>query len=297
MTATAPTAAAASTPAAGRPRPVERPQFGAVTYLNSKPLIEDLADLIAPAALSQDYPSHLARDLADQRLDVALVPSFSALRGLVDGSAWLLSDACVASRGPVRSVKLLCRCHPGEVRTLALDAGSRTSQALVQIILQEHYGAQPRLQPFPLETATRDCDADAILMIGDRAMTPPPGDRFVDVLDLGEVWTRWTGLPFVFAVWATRHAEVPAEWAEALATARDRGLARIDAIAEREAAALHLTDADAAGYLRNNLHFTLGSAERAGLALFAELATECGLLPAAPAVREARVEAVQRRSA
>lgn len=265
-------------------------RFGAVTYLNSKPLIEDLAELIAPAPLTLDYPSHLAADLAAGQLEVALVPSFSALQSLVAGRGRLLSDACVAARGPVRSVKLLCRRRPGEIRTLALDEGSRTSAALAQLVLRERFGVTPQLQPFGLKSHTADCDADAIVMIGDRAMFPPAdASGFVETHDLGALWKTWTGLPFVFAVWATRLEAVPAEWVSALETARNRGVARIDAIAEREADATGVTASDGAGYLRHNLHFTLGPAERAGLELFAELAAAAGLLPHAPPLQSAEI--------
>lgn len=264
------------------------PRIGAVTYLNSKPLIEGLAERIAPASLTLDYPSHLAGDLAAGHLDVALVPSFSALGGLCDRTAWLLSDACVAARGPVRSVQLLCRCNPGSIRTLALDEGSRTSAALSRIILAMRYGVEPTTVPFPLESPTEACDADAILMIGDRAMHPPAGERFVEAHDLGALWKQWTGLPFVFAVWASRHATVPPDWVAALESSRDAGLDRIDAIAGREASGVGVSEAEAATYLRRNLHFTLGGAEREGLALFAELAVECGLLSSEPPLRFAR---------
>lgn len=261
-------------------------RFGAVTYLNSKPLIEDLATRLAPASLSLDYPSHLAGDLAAGRLDVALVPSFSALRGLVERRAWLLSDACVAAHGPVRSVKLLCRTDPGDIRTLALDEGSRTSATLAQVLLRLQYGTRPATQPFGLESRVEDCSADAILMIGDRAMHSPTGERFAHELDLGAEWVCWTGLPFVFAVWASRHEHVPAGWASDLEQARDRGVVRIGAIAEREAAGVGVAVDEAASYLRQNLHFTLGPAEREGLALFAELAAECGFLAQVPPLRQ-----------
>jgi len=45
--------------------------------------------------------------------------------------------------------------------------------------------------------------ADAVMLIGDRGMLPTSG-RFEFEWDLGEEWWRWTGLPFVFAVWIAR---------------------------------------------------------------------------------------------
>ena len=259
-------------------------RVGAVCYLNSKPLVDRLPEALAAhgfpdAAVTLDYPSRLADGLAGGSLDLALVPSVAALR---PGFA-VVGDACVAARGPVRSVRLFFRRPPGTVRTLALDEGSRTSATLARVLLAERFGVDPATEPLPLSTTTAAdalaaTDADAVLLIGDRAMHDPPaaspsGTPFFTVWDLGGEWLRWTGLPFVFAVWASRAgSEVAAPLAPALSAARDAGVADIEAIAARGAGPLGLTADDAAGYLRRNLHFTLGDAERAGLALFGELA-------------------------
>ena len=148
----------------------DRLRIGGVSYLNSKPLLEDLSTLAPDADLLLDYPSRLADDLTAGRLDVALIPSVEYFRGR--GYA-VVSDACVAARGPVLSVKLYARKPWGSIRSLALDQGSRTSATLARILLAERYGVTPTLQPLPLGQTTRDTDADAILLIGDRAMFPP----------------------------------------------------------------------------------------------------------------------------
>jgi len=126
---------------------IKTTRIGAVSYLNSKPLVEELERLLPNADVSLDYPSHLADALAAGRIDVGLVPSIEAFR---DPDYQILSDACVATRGPVHSVKLYSRVHPGFIRSLALDAGSRTSAALARIMLHERFGVVPELQPLPL---------------------------------------------------------------------------------------------------------------------------------------------------
>ncbi len=195
-------------------------RIGAVNYLNSKPLIEGLAELLPEAELTLDYPSRLADDLEAGRLDVALVPSIEVLR---HPNYEVISDACVATHGPVMSVKLYSRVPFGLIRTLALDVGSRTSAALVRIMLRERYGVTPRIEPFPFEQSPDATRADAVLMIGDRAMHEPTGD-FVATWDLGEEWLRWSGLPFVFAVWAARTGTELSAVEEALGRARDLGV-------------------------------------------------------------------------
>src|ERR1700729_3932777 len=121
-------------------------RIGAVNYLNSKPLIEGLGELLPEAELSLDYPSRLADGLEAGRLDVALGPSIEVLR---HADYEIVSDACVATRGPVMSVKLYSRVPLGKIQSLALDVGSRTSAALTQIMLEERFGVSPRLEPLP----------------------------------------------------------------------------------------------------------------------------------------------------
>ena len=254
-----------------------RIRIGAVNYLNSKPLIEGLGDELARVAPSTelvlDYPSRLADDLEAGRLDVALVPSIECLR---DSDYEVVTDACVATHGPVLSVKLYSRVPVTEITSLALDEGSRTSATLAQVLLAERYGLQPELEPLPLGRSVDASSADAVLLIGDRAMHLLD-EPFVETWDLGEVWSDWTGLPFVFALWATRRGTDLGRVEEALATSRDRGLQSLDQIALREAAELGIPTSAAADYLHHNLHFHLGPAERHGLELFQRLAVVQGL--------------------
>lgn len=256
--------------------PAQPLRIGAVQYLNSKPLIEDL-DVLAPRAeLVLQVPSRLADLLAAGLLDVALVPSIEVMRhpGLI-----VVSDACVAARGPVMSVKLYSRVPMEGIRTLALDEGSRTSAALVQILLAQRYRIRPQVESLPLGSTPAQAATDAVLLIGDRAMHASQMTGFSQVWDLGEQWNRQTGLPFVFAMWAARKAAPTAELAGILGRARDRGVERIDAIAEREAPLLGLSVEKARTYLRDHLHFSLGDAERRGLALFRRLLQTYELLP------------------
>lgn len=249
-------------------------KIGAVSYLNSRPLIEGLSDLLPAATLTLDYPSRLADALAVRELDVALIPSVEYFRR---PGYEIVSDACVAARGPVMSVKLYCRVHPGMVQRLALDEGSRTSAALAKVILAERYGVEPSTEPLPMDCSAADTTADAVLLIGDRAMHSPP-EQFEAVMDLGQMWYDWTGLPFVFAMWVARRETNTEGVDEALSRARDLGLANISHIAKSEAPRLGLSYDTAMTYLTRNLHYHLTSAERSGLRLFCELATQHNLV-------------------
>ena len=175
-------------------------RVGAVTYLNARPLVFSLARMAPQVEIAFDLPSRLADSLAAGRLDVAMIPSIEYARG--QGYA-IISDACIACDGPVRSVKLYSRVPPERIRTLALDEGSRTSAALVRILLWERFDVSPEIRPLPIGDSSDDAQADAVLLIGDRGMLPTNGP-FEFEWDLGQQWSQWTGLPFVFAMWIAR---------------------------------------------------------------------------------------------
>src|SRR5436305_10978067 len=250
-------------------------RIGAVNYLNTKPLIHDL-DLLAPdAELLLDLPSQLAELLAQGQLDVGLIPVIEYFRA---GTYSVVPGLCIASRGPVLSVTLFSRVPWMSIRRVALDVGSRTSAALAQILLRHRHGVRPEVLPLPLDRSAEDVDADAVLLIGDRAMRAClPG--FAHAFDLGQEWYDWTGLPFVYAMWAVRPGADLGGVAGALAEAKRRGLARAGAIAHREAPRLGLDAGFCRRYLANILHFDLGPREQAGLHHYYMLACELGLAP------------------
>ncbi len=251
-------------------------RVGAVNYLNTKPLIYGFDRLAPHARLVLDLPSRLADQLAQGQLDVALIPTIEFFH---DPRYTIVSDACIACRGPVLSVKLLCRKPVEQIRTLALDEGSRTSAALVRILLAERFGVTPELQPLPIGARLSDTQADAVLLIGDRSMHAPEGERFAAIWDLGDEWCRWTGLPFVFAMWVGRADVDLAGIDTLLGDARDQGLAHLDEIVAQEAAPLGLTNPQCFAYLHDNLYFYLGPREMQGLNLFYKKASDLKLAP------------------
>jgi chorismate dehydratase len=254
----------------------EKIQVGAVNYLNTKPLIYGFEKLAPAARLVLDLPSRLADMLRDGRLDVALIPSIEYPN---DPAYRIVSDACIACRGPVLSVKLFSRVPAAQIETLALDEGSRTSGALARILLAERYGIHPRLERLPIGAGMADSTADAVILIGDRAIHSPPCPMAA-VWDLGDEWCRWTGLPFVFAMWVARPEVDALEIAAALGRARDAGLENLEEIAAIEGPRLGLSRPECLGYLRDNLHFVLGEEELRGLELFYRKAADLGLVPA-----------------
>lgn len=258
-----------------------RLRIGAVQYLNTRPLIYGL-----PADLLFDLPSRLADRLASGDLDIALIPTIELFHGLgradrsaATGGYQIISRACIACRGPVMSVRLFFRTRPERVRSLAVDEGSRTSVALCRILLAARYGLTPALETLPIDATIESTSADAVLLIGDRAIEPT-GGGFQAVWDLGDEWHRATGLPFVFAVWAARPGVDGEPAGRLLDAARDRGLANLAAIAAAEAAGHGLTVPQCLDYLRDNLHYDLGQPERLALERFYGEARKLELAPA-----------------
>jgi chorismate dehydratase len=278
-------------------------RIGAVNYLNSKPLVYGLESLAPDVRLYYDLPSRLADSLAAGRLDVALIPTVEFFRG--PGYS-IVSNACVACRGPVLSVRLHFRVPPAEVRRVALDEGSRTSAALTQILLAELCDVHPQWETLPIGRGLDATNADAVLLIGDRAITsgeqgagsmeqegtlrevwiqngctpgsPLPAPRSM-VWDLGERWCQWTRFPFVFAMWVARPGVNSTEISSILTAARDEGVRHLSEIAGRESAAMRIPCEVAMCYLRDNLHFTLGNREWQGLREFYRLCVARQLAP------------------
>lgn len=255
--------------------------IGAVSYLNTRPLVYGLEQLIPEGSVEYDLPSRLAMRLAAREFDVALIP----VTELFGGSPYtVVSDACIACDGPVWSVKLLSRVEPQRIRSVALDEGSRTSVCLTRLLLWHHWKVNPAETLLPVSSDWRSAAGDAVLIIGDRAMHDYSGE-FPFQWDLGREWKSWTGLPFVFAVWAA-HRDAPLERLDGvLSQARDRGLAAAGQIAASSAAEFGLSEAQCRNYLLHHLRFGLGPGERAGLSRFVELAAASRLIESVSEIR------------
>jgi chorismate dehydratase len=250
-------------------------RVGAVNYLNTKPLIERLTDFAPNIDLTLDLPSRLADRMAAGELDVGLIPVVEFFRG--DGYTFVPGVA-IGSRGPVLSVTLFSRVPWADIRSVALDEGSRTSSALTQILLRKRYGVNPVVRPLPIDAPADNLTTDAVLLIGDRAMRAClPGFRYA--YDLGEEWTAWTGLPMVYAVWAVRGGVELGATEKAFHKAKEYGLSHAGQIAAREAPALGLDPGYCRRYLDTLIRYDLGPLELAGLRKYHQLATELGLAP------------------
>jgi len=246
--------------------------LGSVPYANGRPLLEGLAE--SPGVrLVLDRPSALAGRLAAGELDAALVPSVEAIR---DPRLVIVPGGCIASRGAVASVSLFHRAPLAPGIRVALDSSSRTSAALVRLLLAgplECPGC--RFEECPPETDPRTAPADAVLLIGDAALALDR--RGLRETDLGAAWTSWTGLPFVWAVWVARDGAAAEAAERVLRDARARGRERLPEIVRAEAGRLGIPVAEMERYLTVNIRHEFGEDERRGLERFREECIRAGL--------------------
>ena len=243
-------------------------RIGAVSYLNTKPLIFGLQRrLEGVAKLSVDLPSRLAAQLADGQIDIGLIPVVEYFK---DANYRIVSNAAIACRGPVWSVRLFFRCEPSQVRTIAMDIGSRTSAALTKVLFHGQFGFVPDAIPLELSDDPRETTADAVLVIGDRAMHPESlRSHFCSEWDLGQVWLEQTGLPFVFAMWVARSERfAEATLSKAFEESREDGILHLDEITLEASQKYGLSQQQCIDYLTNYIHFQLGPNELLGLAEF-----------------------------
>lgn len=257
-------------------------RVGIVDYLNSKPLAWDFLCGRLDDRYEAVYrpPARVAEMLAAGEVDVGLIPTIEYQR--ISGLE-VVRGVCVAAREAVRSVLLVSKVPFGEIRRLALDHNSRTSVALVTILLRERYGADPEAYPAAPRLDEMLADADAALVIGDPALRIDAEADDGLVLDLASEWRRHTGLPFVFAFWAARRGLVAPELATHFAASLEHGRAHLAEIADRTASQLDLDRRDLLTYLEDNLSFELGREEVAGVEEFFRRAREHDLIaPARP---------------
>src|SRR5437762_4767840 len=251
-----------------------KPKVSVVKYLNTVPLIWGMLKGEQRDKFELDFttPAHCAEVVRSGQADVGIIPSIEYQR--MD-RARIVGSVSVASKGRVKSVLLLSKSPVEKIRTVALDNSSRTSVALLDILLRKFYGRTVDsipLSPDPDEMLKR---ADAALVIGDPALAYD--GEVAEVYDLAAEWKKFPGLPFVFALWAGRAGAKLAGLRQDFEDSRDFGLARIDEIAEEFAPKYGLEPHEVKVYLTQNIDYTLDEENLEGLRLFYKLARETGI--------------------
>jgi chorismate dehydratase len=251
-----------------------------IDYLNAAPLNYGFKHGLGfeHFHLKFQVPSVCADRLRTGEVDAGLVSSIEYLR--IPGVK-IVPGLCISSPKRVRSVVVLSKCPPEEIRTLALDTSSRTSVVLSQILLRERYGIYPEVVDMaPDQTAMLE-RCDAALLIGDVAMRARREGLYV--LDLAEEWHAWTGLPFVFALWIVREdappLPLPGGAGPFFHKSLEMGRQNLAAMVDEAWRTIGWTKPELHEYLTENIAYSLGEAERESLALFFEKAVAHGFAP------------------
>jgi len=258
-------------------------RLGAVSYLNTKPLVYGLDTIPEEFDVRFDVPAKCAELLHAGKVDLGLIPAIEYLRGAED--YWIVPGVAIASEGDVASVAVFSRKPIDQVETIALDLSSRTSVALTGILCRKRWGIAPAFTPTDPDLTAMLERADAALVIGDPAMAIDAAARGLHKIDLGGEWNALTGLPFVYAMWTGRQGVAAPAQCAALRHAREQGEANLPRIADRVADGDAGQAERALRYLRDNLKYGLGEREAAGLRRFHELAVEVGLAAAVKPLR------------
>lgn len=238
-----------------------------ISYLNTVPFVYGLQNHPIAKELEFHYstPSQAAKDVSEGKTDLGIIPS--AVIPSIQGGE-IVSDYCIGAQDNVASV-LLCSSKPiSEIDLVYLDQDSRTSVLLSRILFRKYWKRDPMYAKFDFAKEKLDYTKTYIL-IGDKALSF--GSKFEYVYDLATEWNRFTGLPFVFACWASGR-KLDAGFVNELNQALKMGVQNIELAAKT---IKHEFDYQyAVNYLSTNISYDLNRDKRNGLSEFWSLALE-----------------------
>ncbi|MFF8276844.1 menaquinone biosynthetic enzyme MqnA/MqnD family protein [Streptomyces lateritius] len=256
-----------------------RPRVGHIQFLNCLPLYWGLArtGTLLDLELTKDTPEKLSERLVRGDLDIGPITLVEYLRNADDLVA--LPDIAVGCDGPVMSCVIVSQLPLRQLdgARVALGSTSRTSVRLAQLLLAERHGVRPDYYTCPPDLGLMMQEADAAVLIGDAALRASLHDAprlGLQVHDLGLMWKEWTGMPFVFAVWAARkdflarEPETVHEVHQAFLASRDLSLVEVAKVAE-QAARWESFDAELLERYFRTLDFRFGPEQLAGVREFA----------------------------
>jgi chorismate dehydratase len=264
-------------------------KIGRIGYINCAPVYGAIDRGIVPlpqgCELVTGTPAELNDLLVAGELETSVISAIEYARHAKE--LLLLPELAISCDGPVRSVALFAKRPVTELgsRTVLLSASSRTSVTLLELLCRHVWQIAPKFAAARAEAPDLASLAalphEAVLVIGDAALTLAAAGTYRHRYDLGDEWKRWTGLPFVFAVWAARRSAASASISlahEALLASRAWGLAHLDDLA---AAASRATGVPATACLEylSGLDYAFTYKHLAGLTDFFRRLAADGIVP------------------
>jgi chorismate dehydratase len=278
-----------------------RLRMAAIDFLNPAPLMWDFEHeperrrLLERYAIHSTTPANCARQLESGEADLGLVP----VAALATAPSWSIVPGCtIASLDSIRSILLVVRPSGGvhAVRTIAADTSSLTSTVYTRILFELFWKIPIEILAHPPDLEAMLSAADAAMLIGDPALLAledrelrerRTGER-LSYVDLGHEWHKFTGLPWISAVWALRPEALLRTGLSAetlvhdLQASRDRGLKHIEDLVQEWSGRIAVPATTIRDYLTSNIHYVLDEACWRGLQEFYRRAAACGALPAPP---------------
>ena len=241
-----------------------------------------------PFKLVEGIPTELNRLLYEGKIDVS--PSSSIEYAMNPGRYHLMPTLSITSKNKVMSILLESKCPIEDLdkKVVALTTASATSVVLLRILLEVRYDIQPGYTQYEQGVDDPAGHADAMLTIGDLALTKAPLPGFPYRYDLGELWHEFTGLPFVFALWQVnykRNSERDlASLYDILMTSRSYGTSHLRDLATSQAGRFNVP-AEMLFTYWNLFSYSLGKEEQKGLLAFYGYAAEIGAIEPVTALR------------
>lgn len=242
----------------------KRIRVGAVSYLNTKPLLFGVtkdATLIAQIELIEDYPARIAEMLLKNEIDVGLIP-IAVLTKMKE--SYIVTDFCIGAEGEVASVCLFSERPMEEITHVLLDYQSRTSVQLAKVLLKHYWKKEVIFIDGGIDFRNQIIGTTAGVVIGDRALEQRKISPYI--YDLAGCWKNMTGLPFVFAAWIA-NKKLDNDFLIAFNKANAYGIEHIDEVLEN----LHFPVYDLHTYYTTNISYQLTSEKRKGLQQFLSL--------------------------
>lgn len=239
---------------------VEKIKVGAVSYLNTKPLLYGIkrSSVLDKIELIEQYPSSIASMLLEDKIDVGLVP-VAIIPQLKE--AHIVTDFCIGAEGAVGSVCLFSEVPIEQVEKVFLDYQSRTSINLFKVLIKEYWKKEVVIEDAKPGYQKEIKGTTAGVVIGDRAFEQRSVSPYI--YDLAEAWKDYTGLPFVFAAWVA-NKPLPVDFIEEFNAANKYGLNHMDEVIAENPYPLY----DLKRYYTQDISYQLTEDKRKGLELF-----------------------------
>ena len=237
-----------------------------MSYLNTKPLVYgfEQGEMKHEIELVFDYPANVAGMLLNDTIDIGLVP-VAMIPSLKESH--IISDYCIGASGPVASVCLFSEVPLEEITHILVDYQSRTSAALLQILLKKYWHIHPVLKNTNIGYQQKIKGTTAGLVIGDRALKQRQHSTYI--YDLASAWIDMTGLPFVFAAWVA-NKKLPEVFCTKFNQTTALGFNHLDEIVS----AVNFPEYEMKEYYTRNIDYKLDNDKKQALQLFLRYLSE-----------------------